>query len=51
MRQAIWRHVFGHSNSLDTPTHSHAIKPPTAGVQLVGHTSTIKLHVNDDEEN
>ena len=24
--------------SSDTQTHSHTIKPPTAGVQLVGHT-------------
>ena len=25
--------------SSDTHTHTHTIKPPTAGVQLVGHTS------------
>ena len=35
MRRAIWRHVFGHTDSL-----THTIKPPMAGVQLVGHTST-----------
>ena len=38
MRRAIWRHVFGHT---DSHTHIHTIKPPTAGVQLVGHTSNI----------
>ena len=38
MRRAIWRHVFGHTDSL-THTHTHTIKPPTAGVQQVGHTS------------
>ena len=32
MRRAIWRHVRGH-------TDTHTIKPPTAGVQQVGHTS------------
>ena len=36
MRRAIWRHVRGHT---DTLTHTHTNKPPTAGVQLVGHTS------------
>ena len=38
MRRAIWRHVFGHTLT-DSFTHSHTVKPPTAGVQLVGHTS------------
>ena len=33
MRRAIWRHVFGHTYS-----HTHSLTP-TAGVQLVGHTS------------
>ena len=42
MRRAIWRHVRGHTDSL-SHTHSHTIKPPTAGVQLVGHTSIIKI--------
>ena len=32
MRRAIWRHIRGY-------TDSHTIKPTTAGVQLVGHTS------------
>ena len=48
MRRAIWRHVFGHTDSLTHyHTHSHTqsiphtIKPPTAGVKLVGHTSKI----------
>ena len=36
MLRAIWRHVFGHIDSL---THSHTIKPPTADVRQVGHTS------------
>ena len=27
-----------------TPTHPHTIKPPTAGVQLVGHTSKTNLY-------
>ena len=27
--------------SSDTQTHTHTIKPPTGGVQLVGHTSII----------
>ena len=38
MRRAIWRHVFGQTNS---STHSHTIKPPTAGVRQLGHTSII----------
>ena len=39
--RAIWRHVRGHT---DTHTHTHTIKPPTAGVQLVGHTSINTCH-------
>ena len=35
MCRAIWRHV----TQTYTYTHSHTNKPPTAGVQLVGHTS------------
>ena len=38
MRRTIWGHDLGHTDSL-THTHSHTNKPPTAGVQLVGHTS------------
>ena len=44
MRRAIWRHVFGHADS-HTHSHTHSLihphtnKPPTAGAQLVGHTS------------
>ena len=41
MCRAIWGHDRGHTDS-HTHTHSHTNKPPTAGVQLVGHTS-IKL--------
>ena len=43
MRRAIWRHVRGHTDSLNhTLTHilTHN-KPPKAGVQLFGHTSII----------
>ena len=40
MRQAIRGHDLGHTDSL-THTYSHTNKPPTAGVQLVGHTSII----------
>ena len=32
MCRAVWRHVRGQ-------THTHTNKPPTAGLQLVGHTS------------
>ena len=35
MRRAIWRHVRG---------HTHTKKPPTADVQLIGHTSIITIH-------
>ncbi len=43
MRRAIWRHVFGHRL-----THTHTIKPPTAGVQLVGHTSIIPSFLDSE---
>ena len=33
MRRTICEHVFGHTDSI-THTHTHTIKPPTAGVQL-----------------
>ena len=42
MSRAIWRHVRGHTDSLThTLTHTHTHKPPTAGAQLVAHTSII----------
>ena len=31
--------------SSDTQTHTHTIKPPTAGVQLVGHISVNKSSI------
>ena len=57
MRRAIWRHICLRTHRLTrihththtrihtrtrTHTHTHTIKPPTAGVQLVGHTSINK---------
>ena len=36
MPRAIWDHDRGHT---DSHIHTHTNKPPTAGVQIVGHTS------------
>ena len=47
MRRAIWRHVLGHTDSY---THSHIIEPPTAGVQLVGHTSNTIIIVDGNNK-
>ena len=39
------RRLTGHTDSL---THSHTIKPPMAGVQLVGYThSTDCIHASN----
>ena len=47
MRREIWRHDFGHTDPLtDTQTHTQ-LKKPTAGVQLVGHTSIRVLLLHD----
>ena len=34
------------THSLDSLTHSHIIKPPTAGVRQVGHTSKRHLFID-----